>query len=66
MVTYGTFAICGRCAPARVYVYVCVYFLQRQMLLLKARSIAIFLLTNFGSRPATAQRQTVTRWTANI
>ena len=34
--------------------------------MVKARSIAIFLLTNFGSLPAAAKRQTVTKWTANI
>ena len=66
IVTYGTFAICGRCAPARVYVYVCVYFLQWQMLPLKARSIATLFLTNFGSHHAAAQGQAVTKWTANI
>ena len=30
----------------------------------KARSIATFPLTNLESRPATAQRRTVTKWTA--
>ena len=30
----------------------------------KAQSIATFLLTNLGSRPAAAQRRTVTNWTA--
>ena len=34
--------------------------------MVKARSIATFLLTNLGSRPAAAQRRTVTKQTAQI
>ena len=34
--------------------------------MVKARSIVTFFLTNLGSRPAAAQRRTVTKWTANI
>ena len=34
--------------------------------MVKVQRIATFLLTNLGSRPATAQRQAVTKWTANI
>ena len=34
--------------------------------MVKVQSIATFLLTNLGSCPALAKRQTVTKWTANI
>ena len=34
--------------------------------MVKARSIATFLLTNLGSRPTAAQKRMVTKWTANI